>query len=219
MQSNAPPLSPNGVAQHFDFRPVAETRKMDERNIPTALIELIGPSGSLGDWVVSDWAGEDLLISSIARNYADQLGEQMGKRIADHLAEPQFVKIGGKEVRFSLRPERTYRPYTLTLLKFTHARYPGTDIPKDFRSRVRLANPETDESREVEIFMNTPLRYKGETFYQSSFDKFDPRVSILQIVRNPGAETPYLGCIIVALGLSTQFLIHLVGFISKRRKA
>ena len=67
--------------------------------------------------------------------------------------------------------------------------------------------------------MNTPLRYKGETFYQASFDKFDPTVSILQIVRNPSWLTPYAGCIIVAVGLVTQFMIHLVGFISKRKAA
>jgi len=84
---------------------------------------------------------------------------------------------------------------------------------------VRLQNPETGEDRERDIYMNTPLRYQGETFYQASFDKVDPRVTILQVVRNPGWLTPYAGCIIVALGLTTQFMFHLVGFIRKRRAA
>ena len=219
MQQNAPPLTTNGLAPYFDFRPSPETKTMDQRNVPTALVEILAPNGSLGEWVVSDWAGEEGQVSSIHASYAKQMGVPMADRIVGRLVEPQTIEVAGKKFSFTIRPERTYRPFSLTLLKFTHARYPGTDIPKDFRSRVQLQNPQTSENREVEIFMNTPLRYAGETFYQASFDEFDPRVSILQIVRNPGWLTPYAGCIIVATGLITQFMMHLVGFISKRRSA
>ncbi|MEI9960252.1 MAG: cytochrome c biogenesis protein ResB [Limisphaerales bacterium] len=59
---------------------------------------------------------------------------------------------------------RIYHPFSLTLLQATHSVYPGTDIPKDFRSRVRLQNPQTGEDREAEIYMNSPLRYAGLTF-------------------------------------------------------
>lgn len=219
MQQNGPPLTTNGIAPYFDFRPSPEIKTMDERNIPTALVEIFAPGGSLGEWVVSDWAGEEGLVSSMHARYARQMGAPMADRIISRLTEPQTIETAGKKFSFTIRPERTYRPCSLTLLKFTHALYPGTDIPKDFRSRVRLENPQTSENREVEIYMNSPLRYQGETFYQASFDKIDPRVSILQIVRNPGWLTPYAGCIIVAAGLVTQFMIHLVGFISKRRSA
>jgi hypothetical protein len=41
--------------------------------------------------------------------------------------------------------------------------------------------------------------------------------SVLQIVRNPSWLTPYIGCALVATGLVTQFMFHLVGFISKRK--
>jgi hypothetical protein len=43
------------------------------------------------------------------------------------------------------------------------------------------------------------------------------KVTILQVVRNPGWLTPYLACGIVTAGLIVQFLIHLVGFAGKRR--
>ncbi len=65
---------------------------------------------------------------------------------------------------------RIYLPFSLTLLKATHTVYAGTDIPKDFRSRVQLQNPQTGENREVEISMNHPLRYAGLTFYQYQMD-------------------------------------------------
>ncbi len=223
MQQNGPPLTTNGIAQHFDFSALPEVKTMDERNIPTALIEIIGSSGSLGDWVVSDWAGEEAMASALRGSYA-QMGRQIAEVIGNRLATPQTIEAGGKKYTFTIRPERTYRAAALTLLKFTHSVYPGTvnennpeGIPKDFRSRVRLENPKTGENREVEIYMNAPLRYKGETFYQASFDKFDPRVSILEVVHNPSWLTPYIGCIMVALGLVIQFMYHLVGFVGKRK--
>jgi hypothetical protein len=100
-------------------------------------------------------------------------------------------------------------------MDFTHERYPGTDLPKDFRSRVRVVNPSKNEDREVEIFMNNPLRYDGLAFYQASFEPGDT-VTVLQVVKNPGWLTPYFACLMVGLGLTVQFGIHLAGFVQKR---
>jgi hypothetical protein len=71
----------------------------------------------------------------------------------------------------------------------------------------------------VDIYMNNPLRYGGETFYQSSFDRDDPRVTTLQVVRNPSWLTPYFACGAVGYGLARHFLFYLIGFIFKRRSA
>lgn len=222
MTQNGPPVTTNGVAQNFDFHPAVEGKSMDARNIPTAVIEIIGPKGSLGDWVVSDWSGEEGLVENVRESYAG-MSKQIADKIAGDLAAPQSVQVAGKKYSFVMRPERVYRAASLTLLKFTHAVYPGTisaenpeGIPKDFRSRVRIDNPKTGEHREVDIYMNTPLRYEGETFYQASFDKSDPRVSVLQVVHNPSWLTPYVGCALVALGLVIQFMMHLVKFVAKR---
>ena len=80
-----------------------------------------------------------------------------------------------------MRPVRYYKNYSVTLMDFSHKRYKGTDIPKDFSSRIRLRNPQTAEDREVLIYMNNPLRYAGETYYQGGFEP--GTVSILQVVR------------------------------------
>lgn len=223
MMQNGPPMTTNGIAQYFDFHQVAESKSMNARNIPTALFEIIGPNGSLGDWVASDWAGEEGLAADIGQGYSS-MGDGIAHTISTRLCEPQTIQVAGKQFTFTIHPERTYRPFSLTLLKFTHAVYPGTvsaadpeGVPKDFRSRVRLDNPQTGEHREVEIFMNTPLRYQGETFYQASFDKVDPRVTVLQVVRNPSWLTPYIGCFLVALGLVIQFMMHLTKFVSRRK--
>jgi hypothetical protein len=224
MMQNGPPLAPNGVALNFDFRPVAEAKSMDDKNVPTALIELSGPKGSLGDWMISDWTDDDTMIEVIRENYGQQLGGQMTGEIIKDLTRPQSVSVDGKQYAFSIRPERTRFPFSLTLLKATHTIYEGTDIPKDFRSRVQLQNPQTGENREVEISMNHPLRYAGLTFYQYQMDAGQAAAmagrapsSVLQVVHNPSWLTPYLGCGMVAAGLVVQFMFHLVGFITKRK--
>jgi hypothetical protein len=197
---------------------------MDDKNVPTALIELLGPNHSLGDWVVSDWTDDDAMIETIRENYAQELGGQMTEGIVKDLTRPQSVSVNGKQYTFAIRPEQTRFPFSLTLLKATHTVYEGTDIPKDFRSRVQLQNPQTGENREVEISMNHPLRYAGLTFYQYQMDAGQAAAqagrapsSVLQIVHNPGWLTPYLGCGMVAAGLVVQFMFHLVGFITKRK--
>jgi len=224
MMQNGPPLAPNGVALNFDFHPVAEAKSMDDKNVPTALIELSGPNGSLGDWIVSDWTDDGAMIEAIRENYAQTLGGQMTEEIIKDLTRPQSVSVNGRQFTFSLRPRQTRFPFSLTLLKATHTIYEGTDIPKDFRSRVQLQNPQTGENREVEISMNHPLRYAGLTFYQYQMDAGQAAAeagrmpsSVLQVVHNPGWLTPYVGCGMVAAGLVVQFMFHLVGFITKRK--
>ncbi len=163
------------------------TYKQDERNIPAANVELIGPEGSIGTWLVSP-----------------------------QLEEPQRFSYGGREWKLALRFARRYEPFTLTLIKFSHDRYAGTDIPKNFSSRVRVQSPDGRDDREVLIYMNNPLRYAGLTFYQAGFENND-RTTVLQVVRNPSWQLPYVACVMMSLGLLIQFGIHLTGFIKRRR--
>jgi len=218
-----PPLAPHGLGQHFDFRQEEPTKKMDERNIPTAVIEIVPPQGPPSTWVVSAWAGDPSLVSAVRTSYTRQAGPEMARQIVSRLTAPQSIEAGGKTWTFTLRPLRVYNPFSMTLLQTTHKVYPGTDIPKDFRSRVRIVNPQTGEDREVEIFMNSPLRYGGQTFYQYQMgrEELDAHrgTSTLQVVRNPSWLTPYVGCLIVSLGLTLQFMTHLLGFVSRKRAA
>ncbi|HOX57351.1 MAG TPA: cytochrome c biogenesis protein ResB [Candidatus Paceibacterota bacterium] len=163
--------------------------EMDRRDVPAAVIEIETNQGSLGTWLVSE--------------YVDQ---------------PQGFTYDRRTYQLALRPRRHYKPYSIQLLKFTHDVYPGTEIPKNFSSRVLLHRPDTGEKREVLIYMNNPLRYAGETYYQSGFDP-DNHGSILQVVRNPSWLTPYLSCVLVGLGLIVQFTVHLLGFAFQRRTA
>jgi ResB-like family len=224
MMAQNPPMATNGVAEHFDFHPAAEVTSMDDKNVPTALIEIAGANGSLGDWVISGWTADDGLIPVVEQNYEQQVGPQLAQKVADDLTAAQSVDVGGKKYTFELRPSRLYFGFSMKLLKATHTVYEGTDIPKDFRSLVLLKNPQTGENRQVQIYMNAPLRYSGLTFYQYQMDAGEATreagrtpSSVLQVVRNPSWLTPYIGCAMVAAGLIIQFLFHLVGFLSKKK--
>jgi hypothetical protein len=118
-----------------------------------------------------------------------------------------------------LRFKETVRPQVnMHLTKFTHDVYPGTNTPKDFHSYIDLTD--SAGTRKVEIFMNSPLYYNGETYYQSSWNT-DPMTgkatgTILQVVRNPGWIMPYLSCLIVGVGLLIHFGQTLYRFLDRR---
>ena len=180
---------------------------MNKRNIPAANLEIVTDEGSKGPFAVSNWQTEKNLISIMAESFSSSFSLAM--------IEPGRFAYKGRQYEIVMRPKRYYKDFTIELLDFTHDRYLGTEIPKNFSSRVRLKNPGTQENREVLIYMNNPLRYGGETYYQGGFEPGDT-ISILQVVRNPSWLTPYIACALVSFGLLFQFLFHLVGFAKKR---
>jgi len=180
------PTADQGIGPKVMVLPMPVVTAMDSRNIPSAVIEVTTGGAVKGSWLVSS--------------------QTSAKQVVEH---------DGKSWEMALRFKRHYKPYSFTLMDFTHERYPGTDLPKDFRSRVRVVNPSKNEDREVEIFMNNPLRYDSMAFYQASFEPGDT-VTVLQVVKNPSWLTPYLACLMVGLGLTVQFMIHLVEFTRKR---
>ncbi len=60
-------------------------------------------------------------------------------------------------------------PFTLKLKKFV-VDYYSTGMPSRFASEVEVTDPDTGKSFDSTIEVNEPLRFKGMTVYQSSFD-------------------------------------------------
>jgi hypothetical protein len=176
-----------GFGGDFWWRSLPHETTMDRRDAPSGLVELRAAQGSLGTFLVSAF-----------------------------LTRPQEFSYNGRQYTLALRPARLYKPFAIQLLEFKHDKYPGTDIPKNFSSRVRLLRPATGEDREVLIYMNNPLRYDGSTYYQASFDT-DNQGTVLQVVRNPSWLTPYFSCVLVGVGLVWQFVASLVGFAKERK--
>ncbi len=195
MQMGAPsgrpdaPVATQGIGPRVQVLPLPLTYKPDEINLPAAFVEIITTEGTLGTWVVSPM-----------------------------ITAPQVFNYQGRNWEVALRLKRHYLPYSLSLLQVTHEKYPGTEIPKNFASRVRLRDDASHEDREVVIFMNNPLRHGGQTFYQYQMNAAG-KMSAFQVVSNPGWLMPYIACILMGVGLTFQFCLSLAGFIRKRSAA
>lgn len=183
------PVATQGIGTRVQVIPLAMTYKPDETNLPAAFVEVVGPAGSLGTWAVSPAVGMS-----------------------------QTFTVDGRTWELVMRLRRHYMPFSLSLLQVTHEKYPGTEIPKNFASRVRLKDEAGREDREVVIYMNNPLRHGGLTFYQYQMNAAG-RMSAFQVVRNPGWLLPYIACVMMGIGLTWQFAYSLTGFIRKRTAA
>ena len=188
-EGSGPPIADRGVGANVSLVEEPPIASDERKNTSAALIEPFAGGRSYGTWLVSTGLGA-----------------------------PQSFLHEGRSYALSLRPMRKYLPYSVTLKKFSHDIYPGTDIPKNFSSLVHLSRPSTGEERDVLIYMNQPLRYDGKAFYQASFGKGDT-LSILQVVENPGWLLPYISCVLVAAGLVLHFLLTLFRSLKRRQVA
>ena len=179
------------LGDHFRFvQPLAPAFDQNDRNQPVAVLKISHKGEALGTWLVS-------CTSQFQ----------------------QSISVGDQKWKLILRPKRHYLGFHLTLVNLKWEKYRGTEIPKNFQSRIIVEG--ASESRPVDISMNEPLREDGQTFYQYQMnqDQLGATVqTVLQVVKNPSWRTAYIGCLIVALGLIYQFLFHLIGFARKRKK-
>ena len=158
----------------------------DEVNAPSAYVTLSANGRELGTWLVSLW-----------------------------LDRHQMVTVNGRPYLVGLRFKRTYKDYRLHLIDFSHDKFTGTDKPRNFSSEIQLVDPRYNVDREVKIWMNNPLFYHGETFYQSGF-RPDNTGTVLQVVRNPAWWVPYVSCLMVGGGMLFHFGLQLVGYTRRR---
>ena len=151
----------------------------------------------------------------------DRNGDSIGRWLVSNLISEQFppqeFENNNNYFQIALRFQRHYYPFALELLEFRHDRYPGTTIPRNFSSLIKIKPYNKIQSYQFLISMNNPLRYNGYTFYQASFLNQD-KTSILQVVKNPTWQLPYCSVLIIGIGLITQFTTHLIKFLSKKQK-
>lgn len=177
-----------------EFSGVDPNQKHDQ---PSVYLKLTGRDGkNLGIWMFS-------VHPAVDTQWVDPKGN-------GNKDEMYQVQLRFKE---TVRPE-----FSMHLTEFTHDVYPGTNTPKNFHSYIDLTD--SAGTRKVEIYMNSPLYYNGETYYQASFNT-DPTTgratsTVLQVVRNPGWIMPYLSCLIVGVGLLVHFGQTLYRFLDRR---
>jgi len=128
----------------------------------------------------------------------------------------EVVEVDGKAYNVALRYTRVPKDYSITLDNFEFTKYEGSVTPKNFESFVQLRDPEQNVDVRLSTSMNNPIRYAGETIYQSSYDPNNLQTTVLQVVSNAGWMIPYVACMIVAAGMLVHFTQGIVRFVYRR---
>ncbi|MEM9187273.1 MAG: cytochrome c biogenesis protein CcsA [Planctomycetota bacterium] len=155
----------------------------------------------------------ELLDKESARSLGVYLTSASNNRQFGGLRE-QPVSVGEAAYGMELRFKRLYKDYQVALKDFQVEYYPGTTMAKDYRAEVRLTDASQRVDRDIAIWMNNPLRYAGDTLYQSGV--IDERTTSLQVVTNSSWLIPYLSCQIVLVGMLAHFGISLNTFARRR---
>lgn len=134
----------------------------------------------------------------------------------DKFPKPPQIEVipaeGAKPITYTIAIERKKRelPFTISLQSFKQEFHPGTDMARAYQSTVKVSDG--DASWPALIQMNEPLRYRGYTLYQSSFDVSGAKTyTVLSVVENKGRVYPYISTLIVAFGLILHLVIRITG--------
>jgi ABC-type transport system involved in cytochrome c biogenesis permease subunit len=125
--------------------------------------------------------------------------------------EVDTVDVDGTPYRLQLRYRRQYKPYSVTLTDVRRINYGASETPRDFSSYVTFTDTATKAQQDGRIWMNNPVRYRGETFYQSQYSQVDlptgqrGEMTGLQVVENAGWLIPYVACVLALWGMLAHF--------------
>jgi ABC-type transport system involved in cytochrome c biogenesis permease subunit len=205
--------------RNADVRDVAGEKNLATtgRGLKEALVERPAATGTDTDGGV-DLAGAYM-------RFASKDGKDLGTFMLSQLASEQKFperfaeKLSAGDVTYDLflRFKREYKPYTLSLVDVRKDDYLASDTPRNYSSDVKIVDPESGVDEQVHIKMNDPLRYRGDTLYQSGYHKLpDGEATTLQVVRNRGWMIPYVACMVVVIGMVAHFLISVTRFVGRR---
>lgn len=175
-------------------------------NIASAYIELLSKDSgdSQGKYLVSQHLNDESALT--AKPKSEDLYDT--------------AEAGDKSYQLGLKFHREVKPYWVQLRDVRQINYTGTSTPRDYSSFIRIIESDTGAERKERVWMNNPLRFQGETFYQSSYQVLPggKEWTSIQVVRNSGWLIPYVACSITGIGLLAHFLGTLMRFLRRRER-
>jgi cytochrome c-type biogenesis protein CcsB len=187
-----------------------------------ALVPVGGSTGVDTDTKV-DMPGA--IVRLTKRGSGEEIGTYLTAVLLSMQDRSESVEVDGKKYDLALRFRRDYKPYTIELIDVDGTNYVGTSTARNYSSDIRVtdySHLKEDGSPSVfehHVWMNNPLRYAGETFYQSGYSQANAKeYSTLQVVTNSGWMIPYVACMIVAVGMLFQFSVTLLRFLDRRAR-
>ncbi|MBI4342629.1 MAG: cytochrome c biogenesis protein ResB [Candidatus Omnitrophica bacterium] len=116
------------------------------------------------------------------------------------------LPLGAHPLQVAFRPSERELPATVKLLDFRKIDYPGTEMASGFEADVELTDPWRGLMLMRKISMNNPLRYRGYSFFQSSYIPGSPETTVLSVRNDPGTPVVYAGFLIVIAGVVGLFV-------------
>ncbi len=219
---------------------------------PNSEVVRVGPfaansaTAGLGTrWLAADrpTVGGASSATNIASAYIQVIERGSGRDLGTHLVtqflndqeqlfvgggadECDTVTVDGRDWRFGLRFRREYKPYSVTLDDVRRINYSASATPRDYSSYVTFTDLATGHTQpDQRIWMNNPVRYRGETFFQSTYTPIDlgggevTEMTGLQVVENAGWLVPYVACVLAFWGMLVHFGNTFLRFADRRERA
>ncbi|WP_103070168.1 cytochrome c biogenesis protein CcsA [Aquimarina sediminis] len=131
--------------------------------------------------------------------------------------EPKRVKIGSLNFAISYGSKQVKLPFEVRLNDFVLERYPGSESPKSFTSKLSIKDK--SESFDTDVYMNNVLDFKGYRLFQSSYDEQNGIESTILSVNHDmlGTWVTYVGYSLLFTGLILMLITH-NSYFGKQRK-
>ena len=141
---------------------------------------------------------EDAIVLEITDGANKQLVNVMGRH--GMRGEPFAVNVGNSALEITYGADPIYLPFALQLTDFQMEKYPGSMSPSSYASELVLIDKERNVNRNVRVFMNNTLNYRGYKFFQSSYDQ-DEGGTVLSVNADQlGTSVTYIGYLLLGLG-------------------
>lgn len=125
-----------------------------------------------------------------------------------------ILKLFDEETAYVLayNNKRVNLGFPMELKSFQVKRYPGSQKAMSYESVLI-----TPDGKETLVSMNEPLKHKGYTFYQASFEEDEwgnPVASIFTVNYDPGRWIKYLGSLLLISGILVLF--YMKGYFGRK---
>ncbi|MBN2349060.1 MAG: cytochrome c biogenesis protein CcsA [Bacteroidales bacterium] len=143
--------------------------------------------------------GQNAVIFAVDQNDQEKEIVLWGK--PDQVGEPVQISFGDVNIRMSYGAKLYKLSFVLELNDFIVDRYPGSNSPSWFESKVTLIDTIKQINEPRRIYMNNILKHNGYRFYQSSYDP-DEKGTILSVNYDYlGTIVTYAGYLLMSLGM------------------
>ncbi len=118
----------------------------------------------------------------------------------------ETIELPDGQLQISFGARQIEMPFNIQLDEFVLTRYPGSESPSSYLSKVTLIDEEKGIEEKREIFMNNILNYRGYRLYQSSYD-LDEKGTVLSVNHDGlGTFITYMGYFLMILGMAVALL-------------